>query len=60
MVIGVPKERKIQEYRVALTPQAVRVLVERGHRVLVEKDAGAGSGIPDSEYKKAGARIAAT
>lgn len=60
MVIGIPKERKIQEYRVALTPQAVRVLVERGHRVLVEREAGAGSGIPDSEYKKAGARIAAT
>jgi alanine dehydrogenase len=39
MVIGVPKERKIQEYRVALTPQAVRVLVERGHRVFIEKDA---------------------
>ena len=60
MVIGIPKERKIQEYRVALTPQAVRVLVERGHRVYVEKDAGLGSGIPDSEYKKAGARIART
>ena len=60
MVIGIPKERKIQEYRVALTPQAVRVLVERGHRVFVEKEAGAGTGIPDSEYKKAGARIAGT
>lgn len=60
MVIGVPKERKIQEYRVALTPQAVRVLIEREHRVLIEKDAGAGSGIADSEYKKAGGRIAAT
>jgi len=60
MVIGIPKERKIQEHRVALTPQAVRVLVERGHRVLIEKDAGAGSGIPDSEYRKAGARIART
>ncbi len=59
MIIGIPKERKIQEYRVALTPQAVRVLVERGHKVFVEKEAGAGSGIPDSEYKKAGARIAA-
>ncbi|MGH7849491.1 MAG: alanine dehydrogenase, partial [Thermodesulfobacteriota bacterium] len=60
MVIGIPKERKIQEYRVALTPQAVRVLIERGHRVYIEKEAGAGSGIPDSEYKKAGARIART
>jgi alanine dehydrogenase len=60
MNIGIPKERKIQEYRVALTPQAVRVLVERGHKVLVEKEAGAGSGISDGEYKKAGARIAGT
>src|SRR3990167_952469 len=60
MIIGIPKERKVQEYRVALTPQAVRVLVERGHWVLIEKEAGAGSGIPDSEYKKAGARIVQT
>src|SRR3990167_3751301 len=60
MIIGIPKERKIQEYRVALTPDAVRVLVERGHGVLIEKEAGAGSGIPDSEYKNAGARIART
>ena len=60
MVIGIPKERKIQEYRVALTPQAVRVLAGRGHRVFVEKDAGAGSGIPDSDYKKSGARIVKT
>jgi alanine dehydrogenase len=60
MVIGIPKERKIQEYRVALPPQAVHVLVEHGHRVLIEKEAGAGSGIADSEYKKAGARIIGT
>ncbi len=39
MFIGIP-ERKIQEYRVALTPEAVHVLVERGHGVVVEKDAG--------------------
>ena len=60
MLIGVPKERKIQEYRVALTPQAVRVLAERGHKVFVEKDAGAGSGISDAEYKKSGARVVTT
>ncbi len=60
MIIGVPRERKIQEYRVALTPQAVRVLKERGHRVFVEKSAGLGSGIPDQDYKKAGANIAST
>ncbi len=58
MVIGIPKERKIQEYRVALTPQAVGVLVQHGHKVYVEKGAGLGTAIPDSEYKKAGAQIA--
>ncbi|MCK5709260.1 MAG: alanine dehydrogenase [Deltaproteobacteria bacterium] len=57
MVIGIPKERKVQEYRVSLTPQAVRVLVQHGHKVLVEKDAGLGTGIADSEYKNAGAQI---
>jgi len=57
MVIGIPKERKVQEYRVSLTPQAVSVLVQHGHKVLVEKGAGLGTGISDSEYKGAGARI---
>lgn len=60
MIIGIPRERKVQEYRVALTPQAVRVLREHGHRVLVEKGAGLGSGIPDQDYKKAGAKIVGT
>ncbi len=58
MVIGIPKERKVQEYRVALTPQAVSVLVQHGHKVYVEKGAGLGSGITDQEFKNAGARIA--
>jgi alanine dehydrogenase len=40
MVIDIPKERKIQEYRVALTPEAVGVLAGRGHRVFIKKDAG--------------------
>jgi alanine dehydrogenase len=57
MVIGIPKERKVQEYRVALTPQAVDVLVQHGHKVLVEKGAGLGTGIADSDFKKAGAQI---
>ncbi len=57
MVIGIPKERKVQEYRVALTPQAVGVLVQHGHKVLVEKGAGLGTGIADSDFKKAGAQI---
>ncbi|MEQ9619068.1 MAG: alanine dehydrogenase [Deltaproteobacteria bacterium] len=60
MNIGVPKERKVQEYRVALTPQAVRVLMEHGHKVFVEKGAGLGSGIPDQEYKKSGAKVLST
>src|ERR1700739_3164071 len=58
MVIGIPKERKVQEYRVAATPQTIRILVQRGHLALVEKDAGTGSGISNEEFKKAGAKIA--
>jgi alanine dehydrogenase len=57
MIIGVPKEIKEQEQRVALLPSAVEQLKRRGHTVLVEKDAGAGSGYPDEEYRKAGAEI---
>lgn len=57
MIIGIPKERKVQEYRVALTPQAVGVLVQHGHKVFVEKGAGLGTGISDEDYKKAGAQI---
>ena len=57
MIVGVPKERKVQEYRVALTPQAVRVLRDHGHKVFVEKGAGLGSGITDQDFKKAGAQI---
>lgn len=60
MIIGVPRERKIQEYRVALTPQAVSVLTARGHEVLIEKGAGLGSAISDDEFKKAGAKIVST
>jgi alanine dehydrogenase len=58
MIIGVPKERKIHEYRVALTPQSVRVLVQRGNRVIVEKNAGVGIKIGDEEFRRAGAKIA--
>lgn len=57
MIIGIPKERKNNEYRVALTPDAVKVLTDNGHEVLVEKNAGTGSGIDDSDYKKAGSAI---
>ena len=57
MIIGVPKEIKEQEQRVALLPSATQQLIKRGHSVLVEKGAGVGSGYPDEAYKKAGAEI---
>ena len=55
MIIGVPKETKTEEFRVGLTPVGARELVIGGHTVLVETDAGAGSGFPDNIYHKAGA-----
>jgi alanine dehydrogenase len=58
MLIGVPREIKKQENRVGLVPASVRELVHHGHGVLVETGAGAGIGIDDAAYKKAGARIA--
>lgn len=57
MLIGVPKEIKVREYRVGLTPTSVRELTEHGHTVLVEQDAGAGIGMIDSNYTAAGAEI---
>ena len=50
MIIGVPKEIKDQEYRVALLPSAAYQLIKRGHQVLVERNAGAGAGYPDADY----------
>jgi alanine dehydrogenase len=58
MLIGVPKEIKVQEYRVGLVPAGVRELVHHGHKVLVETGAGAGIGFGDGAYKAAGASIA--
>ena len=57
MTIGVPKEIKEQEYRVALLPSGVYQLVQRGHTVLVERGTGAGAGFPDAEYEQAGATL---
>jgi alanine dehydrogenase len=57
MIIGVPKEIKGQEYRVALLPSAAYQLIKRGHQVLVERSAGAGAGYPDADYKQAGAEV---
>ena len=57
MRIGVAKEIKPQEYRVALTPAGARELAQRGHEVVVEEGAGAGSAFPDETYERAGASI---
>jgi alanine dehydrogenase len=57
VIIGVPKEIKEQEQRIALVPSAAELLTKRGHTVLVEKNGGVGSGYPDEEYRKAGAEI---
>src|SRR5687768_4800884 len=57
MRVGVAKEIKVDEYRVALTPAGARELVLRGHEVLVETDAGTGSSFTDSVYAAVGARI---
>jgi alanine dehydrogenase len=60
MLVGVPKETKDNEYRVGLVPSTARELTDKGHRVVVETGAGAGAGIPDSDYQAAGAEIAST
>jgi len=57
MLIGVPKEIKGQEYRVALLPSAAYQLIKRGHQVVVERNAGAGAGYPDADYSQAGATL---
>lgn len=60
MQIGVPKEIKVHEYRVGLTPGSVRELTVHGHQVIIEKNAGIGIGCPDEAYLAAGAELAAT
>jgi len=57
MIVGVPTEVKTDEYRVGLRPVGAEVLVARGHAVLVQKDAGLGSGFSNEEYVRAGAKI---
>jgi alanine dehydrogenase len=59
MIIGLPKETKDNEYRVAMTPGTVRQIAEEGHKVLVERGAGKGSGFQDDEYRQAGAALVA-
>jgi alanine dehydrogenase len=55
--VGVPRELKNHEYRVAITPSGVHELVRHGHEVVVERDAGAGSSISDDDYAAAGAKV---
>lgn len=60
MDIGIPKETKDQEFRVGLTPSTVRTLVDRGHQVYIETNAGFGSSFTDTQYIQAGANIVPT
>ncbi|HEY3879329.1 MAG TPA: alanine dehydrogenase [Trebonia sp.] len=57
MKVGIPREVKNHEYRVAITPAGVRELTSHGHEVYLEQDAGAGSQLPDAEFTAAGATI---
>jgi len=57
MIIGVPKALKNRENRVGIVPGGVKQLVQTGHKVLIEKNAGVGAGIPDEKFKAAGAQI---
>jgi len=57
MIIGIPKELKVAERRVAITPAGVRTLRKEGHIVLIEAGAGSGSGFPDESYLRAGAEL---
>ena len=60
MIVGVPKEVKNHEYRVAMVPAGVKSLVADGHTVLIQASAGEGSGISDAEYIYAGAKMRPT
>src|SRR6195952_5025364 len=60
LYIGIPKETSFQENRIALTPEAVAVLVNNGHRVVVESKAGLGASYTDTDYSEAGAKVVLT
>jgi len=60
VIIGIPKEMKVEEYRVGAPPNAVDMLTKAGHKVLVQATAGEGSGFADAEYTKVGATIIKT
>ena len=57
MIIGVPKEIKLQEHRIGLTPDSIKVLTEKNHEVLVQNNGGFEAGFTNEDYKKAGAKI---
>ena len=57
MIIGVPKEIKLQEHRIGLTPDSVKVLHEKGHKILIETNGGLEAGFTDQDYKNSGAII---
>jgi alanine dehydrogenase len=57
MNIGIPKESRPFEYRVGLSPAGVEILVQNGHQVIVEHDAGVQTGFSDKDYEKVGARL---
>src|SRR4051812_35098825 len=59
MIVGVPKEIKAQEFRVAMPPSAAYQLIRGGHQVVMERNAGAGAGFPDKDYADAGAKLVA-
>jgi len=60
MIVGVPREVKDNEFRVALTPEGARELVDAGHTVLIQEGAAEGSALPEDRYKKAGAQFVST
>ena len=60
MIIGVPKEVKAGEFRVAMTPDGAKMLTQAGHTVRIQKGAGEGSGFMDADYRRAGATLASS
>ena len=57
MIVGVPKEIKLQEHRIGLTPESVKILYDKGHKVLIETNAGLEAGFTNQDYKSSGALI---
>ena len=57
MIIGVPKETKLQEHRIGLTPDSVKVLTSKGHKVLIQENGGFEAGFTNENYKNAGSEI---